>query len=316
MKAKLSAYGLLLLPPLFWAGNFVTGRYIAGQIPPMSLSYWRWTIASLLVLPFLYRSLWQQRRVIQRYWLRISLLACLGVAGFNSCVYIGLQSTTATNALIINSMIPIFILLVSCLGFGQRMGMKQILGIILSFCGVLALLVKGQWQSLASLSINRGDSWILLSAVIWALYSIGLRFKPSQLSGSAFLGSTLVIGSLVLSPFYWLNLPQAAFSLNHDSMVALAYVAVFPSLLAYQSWNYGVKVVGASVAGQYIHLMPLFGAILSVSLLGEQLAVYHLIGASFIAAGLLVALLPVGLLRRRFVGSSIEAEGAESKHVG
>ncbi|GDY25287.1 multidrug DMT transporter permease [Agarivorans sp. Toyoura001] len=299
MKGKLLAYGLLVLPPLFWAGNFVTGRYISDQVPAMSLSYWRWTLAMLIAMPLLYSSMWRQRAVIKANWLRISTLACLGVAGFNSCVYIGLQSTTATNALIINSMIPIFILLVSWLALKQKISARQLLGIGLSFVGVLALLVKGQWQQLASLSINQGDAWIVLSSLVWALYSIGLRFKPADLGGAAFLGCTLVVGSLVLSPFYWLNLPQAAFNLSSDAMAALAYVAIFPSLLAYLAWNYGVKIVGANLAGQYIHLMPLFGAVLSVSFLGEQLAAYHALGAMFIAAGLLVALLPFAILRAR-----------------
>ena len=300
MKGKLLAYGLLVLPPLFWAGNFVTGRYISEQVPAMSLSYWRWTLAMLIAMPLLYRSMWRQREVISQNWLRISILACLGVAGFNSCVYIGLQNTTATNALIINSMIPIFILLVSWVWLKQHITLRQMAGIVLSFVGVLALLVKGQWQQLATFSINQGDGWIVLSSLVWALYSIGLRYKPAELGGTAFLGCTLVVGSLVLSPFYWLNLPEAAFAVSNDAIAALAYVAVFPSLLAYLAWNYGVKSVGANIAGQYIHLMPLFGAVLSVTFLGEQLAAYHALGALLIAAGLLVALLPFAAIRGRF----------------
>lgn len=303
MKGKLLAYGLLVLPPLFWAGNFVTGRYISEQIPAMSLSYWRWTLAMLIAMPLLYRTMWQQREVIAANGLRIVILACLGVAGFNSCVYIGLQTTTATNALIINSMIPIFILLVSWICLGKRISARQFMGIVLSFTGVLALLVKGQWQQLASLSINSGDAWIVLSSLIWALYSIGLRFKPADLTGAAFLGCTLVVGSLVLSPFYWLSLPQAQFELSRASIAALAYVAIFPSLLAYLAWNYGVKVVGANIAGQYIHLMPLFGAVLSISFLGEQLTSYHALGALFIAVGLLVALVPFKRLAASVAGS-------------
>jgi len=292
MKGRLLAYGLLVLPPLFWAGNFITGRYISEQIPAMSLSYWRWTLAMLIALPLVFSSMWRQRELIVRHWLVISVLACLGVVSFNSCVYIGLQTTTATNALIINSMIPIFILLLSSLCLGYKMSLRQGLGIGLSFLGVLVLLLKGQWQHLSQLRINTGDGWIVLSSLVWALYSIGLRYKPSELSGAAFLGCTLVVGSVVLSPFFWLNLPQAGFPLTHDTLWALAYVAIFPSLLAYLAWNYGVKIVGAGIAGQYIHLMPLFGAILGLGLLGEQLFAYHAWGALFIALGLLVALLP------------------------
>ncbi|WP_026957479.1 DMT family transporter [Aliagarivorans taiwanensis] len=290
MQGKNGAYWLLLLPPLFWAGNFIAGRLVADSVPPMALSYWRWVLGMLLALPWVAGGMWRQRRVIAKHWGILLLLGTLGVASFNSLVYLGLQNTTATNALIINSTIPMFILLFNWALLKGGLDKRQLLGMLLSFLGVLALLVKGDWRSLSSLQINAGDPWIVLSSMVWAGYSLGLRFKPAALSGGSFLGVTLIIGVLVLSPLYWWWIPRTPFALSPLNIGALSYVAVFPSLLAYMAWNQGVKVLGAATAGQYIHLMPLFGAGLSLTILDEQLAWFHAQGAGLIALGLVMAL--------------------------
>lgn len=285
-----SAYLLPALSALFWSGNFVFARYVASDIPPIALAYWRWTLAMCLILPFTIRPIWRQRHLIKTHWLKLCLLSTVGVAGFNTCVYLGLQTTTATNGLLINSMIPILIILCS-LALGVKIRLMQGLGVLTSLLGVIFLVCHGELERLYQLSINTGDLWVLLAALLWAIYSIGLKVKPAELSAMAFLGFSISVGSLVLSPIYWLNWAgEPAWQLSWQNGSAVVYTAVFASLVAYFCWNQGVKLVGASMAGQFIHLMPVFGTVLAVAFIGEQLAWFQLIGAMAIGSGIYLSL--------------------------
>ncbi|MFO6423210.1 DMT family transporter [Motilimonas sp. KMU-193] len=285
-----SAYLLPALSALFWSGNFVFARYVASDIPPISLAYWRWTLAMCLILPFTIKPIWRQRQLIKTHWLKLCLLSTVGVAGFNTCVYLGLQTTTATNGLLINSMIPILIILCS-LVLGVKIRLLQGLGVFISLLGVIFLVCHGELERLYHLSINSGDLWVLLAALLWAIYSIGLKVKPAELSAMAFLGFSISVGSLVLSPIYWFNwVDEPAWQLSWQNGSAVVYTAVFASLVAYFCWNQGVKLVGASTAGQFIHLMPVFGTVLAVVFIGEQLAWFQLMGAMAIGSGIYLSL--------------------------
>ena len=285
------AYLMLAGSALFWSGNFVIGRAFASDIAPLTLSYLRWQTALLILLPFTLRPLIEQWGLIMRYRWRMLFLGVLGVAGFNTFAYLGLHQTTATNALLINSFIPILIILLSRIYPGQPIRWNQFLGILISTCGVAVLIAQGRLERLLALDINRGDLWVLAAALIWAVYSIGLRFRPAQLAPSSFLAFTVLVGVLTLAPIYWLDLlAEPPFEPTAANLTAVGYVAVFASVGAYLFWNQGVKVVGAGAAGQFIHLMPVFGTLMAVLFLGERLHGYHLAGAAAIAAGIYLSL--------------------------
>ncbi len=286
---KFYPYLIMVIPPLLWAGNFVVGRAISDQHAPIGLSFWRWFLASLILLPFVLRPIWQQRQLIRQNFWRIFILAVLSISSFNSLAYISLQYTTATNATLLNSFIPIFILIITGVVFKEKISGKQILGVLVSLFGVFVILSRLDWQVLAELKINKGDLWMLLAALDWALYSILLKYlRPADLSPMPFLGIMMIIGTIVLLPVLLINpFNEQPLPLNNDEVIkALAYIAIFPSIISYLAWNYGMQKIGASTGGQYIHLMPLFGALMAVVFLGERIQAYHIVGGISIALGL------------------------------
>ncbi|NKQ40219.1 MAG: DMT family transporter [Sulfurovum sp.] len=280
-------YLVMIIPPLLWAGNFIVGKAVADQHAPIGLSFWRWLLASVIFLPFAIKSMWLQKDIIKRDFWQISVLALLSVSLFNSLAYISLLYTTATNATLLNSFIPIFILLITSIFFGEQISFRQILGVIISLLGVLVILVKLNMQVLVTLEINKGDLWMLLAALVWALYSILLKYlRPKELSSVPFLGILLLLGTIMIFPIWILDPFQEQIILNNNMIMAFTYIAIFPSIISYLAWNYGMKKLGASVGGQFIHLMPLFGAIMAVFFLGETIELYHLVGGLLIGTGL------------------------------
>lgn len=289
LNSKALPYFIMVLPPLFWAGNFVVGRaVVSAQIAPITLSFWRWLLAMLILLPFVLKPMWQQRKVIQTHFWKICFLAILSISAFNSLAYIALQYTTATNATLLNSFIPIFILVIMGLFFKEKISNKQILGVLVSLAGVFVILTRLDLEIIKALSINKGDLWMLVAALDWALYSIFLKYlRPEELSPLPFLGIMVIIGTLVLVPLLLINpFNEAPIVWNEGMIKALAYIAIFPSIFAYLAWNYGMQKLGAATGGQFIHLMPLFGALMAVVFLGESIHLYHLLGGACIALGL------------------------------
>jgi len=286
---KALPYIIMILPPLFWAGNFVVGRaVVSDQVTPLTLSFWRWLLAMLILLPFVIKPMWQQRKIIQSHFWRICFLAVLSISAFNSLAYIALQYTTATNATLLNSFIPIFIIIIMGIFFKEKIAYKQIFGICVSLMGVFVILTRLDLAVIQNLSVNKGDLWMLLAALDWALYSIFLKYlRPEGLSPLPFLGIMVIIGTIALVPLLLLNPFNEAPIVWNDGMIkALAYIAIFPSIFAYLAWNYGMQKLGAATGGQFIHLMPLFGALMAVIFLGESIHLYHFLGGVCIALGL------------------------------
>jgi drug/metabolite transporter (DMT)-like permease len=287
---RILPYLLVSLAPLFWSGNFVMGRALHDQITPIALSFWRWTVALLVVLPFVLHRLRELAAAIRGHWAVLSLLGVLGVTNFNTFVYIGLQTTTATNAVLLVSTTPVLILALSLFFFGIKVGPLQGFGVLLSLAGVGAIVTAGDLGALSSLQLNAGDLWIMAAVLSWALYSVGLRWRPEGLVPLVFLTATMVTGLVPLLPLYLWDLKRGtALALDGAVIGAVAYVAIFPSVLAYVFWNKGVAELGANHTGQFLHLMPVFGTLLSMLLLGERLAGFHLAGIALIASGILLA---------------------------
>lgn len=260
-------------------------------IPPVGLAFWRWAGASLLVVPFVWTAMVRDWPLLRAHWARMTVLALLGVTGFNTLVYTGLQTTTATNSVLIQSTMPIQILLLNALMFRIRFQAYELLSILLSLIGVTWIVGAGRPQELLSGRWNGGDLWVLTAALTWAAYSVLLRWRPADLDPRAFLGFTLVIGWLALLPLYLAEtLLVRSVEWTLPVGLTVVYVAVFPSALAYLFWNRGVAAIGANAAGHFIHLMPVFGTVLAVAFLGESLHGYHVAGALLVAAGIGVTL--------------------------
>ncbi len=198
----MQVYVLLVLCVLFWSANFVLGRFVAGAIEPWELAFFRWLGVFVVTLPFLLfhgKKIWTALK--HHFWI-LALLSALGIAGFNTLLYIGLQYTTATNALLINSSIPIIILFLSFLILKTPISSRQIVGIVFSTFGVIFLVLKGDMQSIFSLRFNSGDLWVIASSLCWASYSVLVKFRPTSLSSFEFFITTVSLGVIMLLPFY------------------------------------------------------------------------------------------------------------------
>lgn len=281
---------LAALPPLFWAGNFVLARALHTDIPPIALSFWRWATALLILLPFAWAGLRAQWPALRRHWPLLTLLAILGITNYNTFAYLGLQNTTATNGVLLSSATPVVIVALSFLMLKQAVRLPQLLGILLSLAGVVVIATEGRPQLLAGMTLNRGDLWILAAGLDWALYSVCLRWRPAELEPLTFLAAIMGIGLIPLIGLYAWDLSLGhRFALSATNLGAIGYVALFPSVLAYIFWNRAVHEMGANRTGQYIHLMPAFGALLATLLLGERLLWFHAAGGGLIALGIVLA---------------------------
>jgi len=279
----------LALSSLFWAGNFIVGRALRDQVQPVPLNFWRWAIALFIILYFSFRVVRQYRSLLFRHWRLILILAITGIAAFHICVYQALQTTTATNALLFLSISPIMIVIGSRLVFQEPILLRQVTGIVISLLGVVALLTHGEPKKLFTLQFNVGDLWMLISVLLWSIYSVILKQKPVELPQVALLSSTIFIGVLVMLPLY-LATKSEGFGLEFSYSTAggLLYIGIFASVVSYFCWNYGVIRIGPNKAGTFLHLIPLFGIVLSVIFLGETIQFYHLLGAMLIATGIVL----------------------------
>lgn len=283
------SYLLLMLPPLFWAGNIIAGRAVSTEIPPFTLAWSRWCIALLVVLPFCWKIIRRDKAIYWRNKKIIILTALSGVATFNTLVYWGLQSTAAANALILNSVIPVLIVFMGMLFFRLPVRSIQIAGIALSCSGVLFVVTHGDVALLASLSVQFGDAIILLAMVSWSLYTLWIKDLPAEVNRFGLLGIQFTIGAVCLTPLALWELsltPLPDYSVT--GIAATLYVGIFPSVLAYLCYNASVTTFGPTTTGMSIHLLPIFGVVLSTTLLGESLHLYHLLGAILIFTGILL----------------------------
>lgn len=286
MSSQRWAVLFLITAQLLWAGNFIVGRAISTEIAPLTLSFWRWTLALACLFPFTIFSLKKDWHLYRPVIGKMIILGLLSVASFNTLLYFGLQTTPATNAALFNSMIPVIIIGLSFVVFGDRIRSIQVVGIVISFCGVLTLLVRGHPENLMNLTLNSGDLFVLGAVLSWSLYSLLLRWKPAGASPFSFILLSVLIGEVALATLYlpgWIE--AAPLEMTRNNLLAVFYAGVPVSIVAFICWNEGVKHVGASLAGQFIHLLPVFAASLAILLLGETPEVYHAVGAILIGFG-------------------------------
>lgn len=281
-----SPYFLLALANLFWAGNWVVSRAFRGELPPAALSFWRWAVALACLLtislPHVRRD-WPQLRAA---WPWLLFFGALGTGGYNLLVYGGLQHTTAINGTLLNSFIPIMIVLISWLLQGKRLRGREAAGILVSFIGVLAIVAHGEPQRLRALTLNAGDLWILASVLAWSAYTLLLSRRPA-VHPLAFLTAISVTGLIFLLPFHVWEAAQGHLVIpTPGAIAAIVYTGVFPAFLGYILWNKGVAEVGPARAGLFMHLVPAFSIVLSMIFLDERPAPYHAVGIVLIFAGI------------------------------
>jgi len=288
--SRLSAFLLLALANLFWSGNWIAGRALRDAFDPVTLNFWRWTVAAVVLAPFALPAIRGKGALLRRHAGILLLLAFTGVALFQSMVYLGLRSTLAVNAVLLNSSMPLFMLLCSWVIEREHASPRQIAGMLISLAGILVILSRGEPAALLLLELHAGDAWILLAMPVWGIYSVMLKRRPPELGGIAFLFVISVTGVLMLAPLAALQaalepprLPGAAAGLT------VLYMGIAASVLAFICWNRGVAVVGANSAGFTIHLLPAFGTLLAILLLGETFQAFHATGIATILAGVLLA---------------------------
>lgn len=281
-----TAYLFLVLAALFWSGNIVLARGMHAAIPPFTLALVRWSIALLVLLPKGLPRLLADKPRWQGQLPRIIPTALLGITGYNTLVYFGVHSTSATNAVLLNSFIPILIVLFGALFYGIKVGRSQLFAIAISFVGVLSIVAHGSMARLLALDINLGDVVVFGAVVTWALYTLRLRTMPLGLDPLGLLTLFVAIGVLPLVPMAAYEWSQGqTVALSWPNILTFLYVGTLPSVVAYYFYNYGVARIGAARAGSFIHLMPAFGALLSMLFLGESLATFHFVGIGLILAG-------------------------------
>lgn len=281
---------LLLLPPLLWAGNFIAGRAISAAVPPVSLSLIRWSIAALCLLPFALKPFLQDRRHYLAYRWHILGTAITGVAAFNLLVYWGLHTTTANNGIILNSFIPFLVAIFGYLFYRQTLSAAQLLGMLVSLAGVLIVVSHGDLQILLTLAFAPGDLIIFLAMIFWALYTLWLKAIPAHINRTGLMLCQVLIALVFLVPLsVWESQTATIHLEDTHTWWILAYIGIFPSVIALLAYSKAVTLVGSVRASVFIHAMPIFGSLLSTLLLHEVFQGYQLIGMLTIFSGIWLA---------------------------
>jgi len=282
---------IFLVPPLLWSGNILLARGLNDVLPPVGLSFWRWLLALLILSPFALRTGWDQFPRLWRHWRLVLACGTFGIAGYNALAYVALQSVPAINMTVVNSAIPVLIPLFAFVIAGERPTGRQIAGILVSMFGVVWIIGRGSPTALIELSIGAGDLWVLASIVNWAIYTVILRYRPPDIDMLVFLVATMVAGLLVLAPFWlWEMARGVIMPLTPQTIASVAYVAIFASIASFLCWSRGIVLIGSTATGLSIHLIPVIVGALGFLILGEPVLPFHLVGAAFIAAGLLLVM--------------------------
>jgi drug/metabolite transporter (DMT)-like permease len=282
-------YLLLSITALCWAGNAIVGRLAAGHIPPVTLSFLRWSLAFLVVLPIAWSHLKRDWAAIRGKLGTMIVLSITGIGIFNTLQYWALEYTQALNTLLLQSAGPLFVAVWSLVLLGVRLTLAQACGIVVSLTGVLVILLHGDLTTLKSIEFNKGDLIFTVALVIFGLYSV-LTLKRPEIHGLSFVAFTFGCGAACLIPFLiWELLTRPVMQLTGNNLLMLFYVAVFPSTIAYLCFNRGIQLIGANRAAPFFHVVPVFGSVMAIVFLGERPQLFHIIGFALVLTGVFVA---------------------------
>lgn len=288
---NIKAYIFLILCTLFWAGNFIVGKVATlFDIPPFTLNFYRWLIAFLILFPFTYKKLYQNFTEIRDKIIPLSIMGFTSITIFNSVVYYSLNYTQVLNGVLMISTIPVLIIFFSSISTSEKVKLPQILGLVISFIGVLIIITKFEFNKLLNLNLNKGDMWILVAMISWAIYSVMIKEKKINLEPIILLQTLILIGLVFLVPFYIYEILTFQYlAINIPVMLTVGYVVLFAGIGAYIFWIGAIKIIGPSRSGIFLHLMPVFSSLMAIFILGEKLANFHIYGASLILIGIIIS---------------------------
>ena len=285
---KYLAYILLVCTTLIWSVNFIIGKFAyLFEVPPLSLNFLRWTLVWILLFPFTYREILSNIKLIKKNIFYLTVLAITSVSAFNSLVYLALNYTQAIDTILMISIIPVFVLFLSSLLGVEKFNLFQLIGLIVSFIGVLTIFSNADLGKILNLNFNKGNAWMLLAVFCWALYSSLLKKNKLPFSTLGLVEILASIGLIFLIPqFIAEQMYGKEIKFNKAFFLILSFVTLFASIGAYYSWNKAIELIGPNRASIFLHLMPVFGVILAIVLLKEKFQTYHFIGAGFIVSGI------------------------------
>ncbi len=282
------AYTLLILTTIFWSGNFIVGKAASMyDIPPFSLNFYRWFFAGLILLPFTIKEIISKKKYILANIGFFIILGITSITIFNSIVYYSLYYTQVISGVLMISTIPVWIIFISSILNVEKTNMFQIIGVALSLTGVIFIITKADINLIKSLDFNKGDLTMAVAMFSWALYSALLRKKKYEISQITLLEVVIISGLIFLIPIYFIEMNMGyLIKLEKPFILTLTYVVIFPGLAAFFFWIKGISIIGANRAGVFLHLMPIFGAIMAIIIFDEKFMFYHFLGAMFIILGI------------------------------
>ena len=288
MQNKNLAYLLLVLAALFWAGNFIVGKFATlFEIPPLTLNVFRWLSVWIILIPFTYKEIYSNLPEIKKNWFVISFMGVITISTFNSVVYFALNHTQVINAVLVLAAIPAATIIFSSLMHIEKANIFQLIGLFLSIIGIGSIISNGDIQKILSLNFNKGDLWMLVCVITWSLYSTLLKKNKFKFSQFSLIQLMVSVGLLFLIPqlFYEKSIGLEV-NFNKAFFTILFYVVIFPAIAAYYCWQKGVEIIGPNRASMFIQLMPLFSAVMAIIIFNEKFELYHFIGAAFIVSGI------------------------------
>lgn len=294
MVAKKDYYtgiALAVLATLIWSGNFVIARGVNQQIPPVSLAFYRWSLATVLIAPLAIKKFKEEKQIVLTNWKYIFWVALTGITLFNTFVYVAGHYTSAINmALIGTTSSPIFATIMAVVFLKERMNTFRIIGILLCVAGIVLLLSKGSWENLASFRFSVGDLWVLAGAFAFAVYNILVRKKPGGISAINFLFVIFLLGTILLFPAYLTELNiTGPVQWNGNLYGSIIYLGLGTSVISFLCWNAALQKLGTGTTVLFGNLIPIFSTLEAVWLLGEQINSIHLISGLLVIGGLIIA---------------------------
>ena len=282
---------LLIASSFFWSGNFFSGKVaFLTNLTPFKLSFFRWILALLILLPFTYKQIIIDLDYYRKNIFLMIIISILGVTFFNSFTYISLRSSMVINSTLMASIAPVMMIGFSWLLFRTKTTKLQFAGIILSLIGAFSIILKGNLDNLYNLYFTSGDLWMIAAVISWCLYSVLLKKIDSKTSQLANLEVMIIIGIIFITPFYIFESINSTFlPSSRLDFIIISYVAVFASIVAFFSWNKGVSIIGPNRASLFLHLIPVFSAIWAITFLDEKFAFFHIIGVIFILSGIILS---------------------------
>ena len=282
------AYLILILTTIFWSGNFIVGKAASTyEIPPFSLNFYRWFFAGLILLPFTFKELIEKKNYIFDNIVFFTILGVTSITIFNSIVYYSLYYTQVISGILMISTIPVWIIFISSILNIEKTNIFQIIGVVFSLTGVIFIITKADLEIIKNLDFNKGDLSMVVAMFSWAVYSALLKSKKYEISQFALLEVVIIMGLIFLTPIYFIEMYLGnVIVLGIPFVLTLTYVVFFPGLASFIFWIKGISIIGANRAGVFLHLMPIFGAIMAMIIFNEKFMYYHILGAIFIVAGI------------------------------